>query len=293
MKRLFPFLWIVLLCACNDSEKEKEYLSLILVENIITNTNFIKQESENAYKIFKYQAEDPKTREKALIWLPAIEKIHAFSDSLVQYMQNLKGMVDADKRDSDIFKHTYFLHNLYDSLLSFQSNILNIDPELKEQFKNAVFISNLGQNTVQKNFSDFKQIVLSIQSNQGYIAILAVLENRIRNLEHNMISFCSQKITFHGCFLEKHIPLLNQDKSIVAPNDTIEITVATGRIITEAKTDMTVQGKKLSSNELGLIAYKFSASDKKGKHFIPITIEFADEAGIKKKVSNTISYTVQ
>ncbi|MFT3702794.1 MAG: hypothetical protein QM802_10505 [Agriterribacter sp.] len=267
----------------------------ILTDNITKTTSCITQKNEDLYTAFKYQLEDPKTKEKTAVIFPLVVKIYGHSDSIVEYIFSTKKAIAMEEQKGNTMTMSQLnLHSLYDSLIHFQSVIFNIDPELNHQFKDSTYILNICPDTSWQSFERFERTFLSVKFNQAYIGLLSVLENKIRKLENDMIRFCYSRITRHGCFDEKNIPLLFQDKTIAAGGDSVEITAALGEISTQNNPEMTIMGQKIPANDMGLMIYKLKTSGTKGKHPIPVTIDFTNNnTGVRTTVSKTLYYTIR
>lgn len=295
MQRL-PLLLLILFNACNNSKNDNDFVYHTLTDNITTATNDIIRRNENLYAAFKYQLEDPKTKEKITVILPLVVKVHKYSDNIVQYIDSTKRVISIDEQKGNIIDRSQLhLRSLYDSLIHFQSAMLAIDPELNHQFKESAYISNISTDTAQQSFEKFEQAFLAVKSNQAYLGFLSVLENKIRKLENGMITFCDKKSTYHGGIVERqYIPLLYQDKSILGGGDSIEITAAFGEITTQNNPEMTIMGQKIMANSMGLMICKVKANNIKGKHQIPVTIDFTDNnTGARATVSKTLYYTIR
>lgn len=294
MQRL-SFLLVILLIACNGSRNNDDFIYFTLTDNITKATNDINQRNENLYISLKNQLGDPAVKDKIAVIFPLIIKIHIYSDNIVHYIDSAKRAISIEEQEGNIFDGSQ-LHpqGLYDSLIHFQSLMLDIDPELSHQFKGSVYISNINSDTSQQSFKKFEQIFLSAKSNQAYIGVLSVLENKIRKFENDMITFCDKKITRHGILGRQYIPLLYQDKSILEGGDSIQITAAFGEITTQNNPEMIVMGKKVSANNTGVMICKVKANYAKGKYPIPVTIDFTDDnTGARATVSKTLYYTIR
>ncbi|MCC6290311.1 MAG: hypothetical protein IT249_20730 [Chitinophagaceae bacterium] len=295
MQRLFLLLLVIFLNACKNNQQDKDALFHILASNIDETANNISERNATLYYAFNYQLEDPILKDKTAILFPIITKIHAYSDSIVQQIRAIKRVIHEEElKGNTIEKPKLRLQNLYDSLIHFKSSIFRIDPEINQAFKDSIPLSNISLDTTQQSFKSFEQTFFSVQSNEAYIALLSVLENKIRVLENKLVVFYYDKTTYHGCNAERDVPLLSQDKSIVAGEDSIEITAAIGEVVSTGNPEMKIMGQKIEVNNLGLMIYKFKANKTKGKHAVPVTISFIDEnTGIREDVSKTLYYTVR
>lgn len=287
MRLLFSCTIIIIQFACNDAKKSEISASQILNETIESSTKFIEQKNWETYASLDANLEDPKTRYKTEIWKPHADMIKRLSDSLFGYIQSVKKQTKTDKS-------SFHLNSLYDTLIHYQSAMLNINERLTKEFKYAVFVSNFKPDTFQCSYNDFEHFFLSATSTEMYEALFNVLENRIRKTENALIWFCYMNTTHHGCGYEKIEPLVVMDKSVVMPNETIEILAGLGQINTKNKTTVYVGGKSITNDDSGIARYKFKASKAKGKYNVPVSIDFIDPStGEMKTISKTITYTVR
>ncbi|MFT3702792.1 MAG: hypothetical protein QM802_10495 [Agriterribacter sp.] len=184
---------------------------------------------------------------------------------------------------------------MYDTLTSYQSSLLHVDPELSQEFKDVTLISTFFPDTLHHNYTGFKQAFINAESFDACIGLLNVLTNRIRKTENKMVTFCYLKTGCLDCdgYESVHV-LLSQDKSIVIPGETIEIMAGLGSFSMSVKPEVRIFGKKVLNEENGVAVFKFTASKSIGKYNVPVTIDYIDEnTGAQKRVSKTITYTVR
>lgn len=285
MQRLHIFALILLLNACNN--KGDNSAPGVLNESIVSATRSIETWNWEIYTLFNAQMEDPKTRYKTGIWKPHADRIQNLSNHLVEYIQSAKKQIKPGMP-------SFQLRSFYDSLVYYQSAMLNINERLTREFKHAVLISNFNDDTLQCSYNDFEHIFLSAESPEMYNALFNVLENKIRRTENNMIRFCQSNTISYSCGYEKLEPLVAMDKSVVGPNETIEILAGLGQISTTTKTTVSISGKHIPNDWNGVAKYKFNVGNTKGKHNVLIAIDYIDPStGETRAISKTISYTVR
>lgn len=287
--RLILFCTIILIhFACNN---DKEATSLkIFNETIEASTKFIEQKNWETYDSFDEKLEDPKTRDKTEIWNPHARAIKYLSDSIFNYIRLIKEKAKKDyTKDASVY-----LNELYNRLLSYQSSLLNINTELTTTFKNLSFVSNFNADTIQLTYNNFENVLLSAPTKEAYLGLFNVLENKVRRIENRMITFCLKKIGSFITYYDKYTYLINLDKGVVASGDIIEVSAGLVEINTTTKSNVTIFEKKVESNENGIAVYKFKAAKAKGKHTVPVSIDFIDPStGEPKTISKTITYTVR
>ena len=75
--------------------------------------------------------------------------------------------------------------------------------------------------------------------------------------------------------------------SYVNAGEEIEITSGIGAFSKAAQPIILINGKNVSSDADGAAHYKFKASDKPGKHVVPVEINFTDQEGKNKPLQKT------
>lgn len=289
MRLLFSCTIIIIQFACNDAKKSEISASQILNETIESSTKFIEQKNWETYASLDANLEDPKTRYKTEIWNPHARAIKYLSDSIFNYISLIKEKAkENEKKDASVY-----LHELYNRLLSYQSSLLNINTELTTTFKNLSFVSNFNADTIQLNYSNFENVFLSAPTQEAYLGLFNVLENKIRRIENRMIAFCFMKIGDYNDSFTIYQPLFVQDKNIVSPGDSIEIIVGMGKINPTNKVIINILGDTVLPGSNGITSYKFSTHKIKGRHSVPLTISFSDLKGERQTISKTITYTVR
>ena len=135
---------------------------------------------------------------------------------------------------------------------------------------------------------------LSATTQEAYLGLFNVLENKVRRIENRMITFCLKKIDSFITYFDKYTYLIGLDKGVVASGDIIEVSAGLVEINTTTKSEVTIFKEKVESNQNGMVVYKFKAAKAKGKYNVPVSIDFIDPStGEHRSISKTITYTVR
>lgn len=290
MQRLFLFLSIIFLNACNNTQKNNGFYYSVLSESLETSTSLIKIQTQEKHDLLSNQLGNPDKSEKTIYWKPCAENIMHLSDNITAYIEMIKQNAAVK---SDI---TNYLHSLYDSLTNYQSSILNVDSEVNNEFRDRARIANFFPDSIQSNYIHFEQAFISAGSPEAHIGLLNVLENRIRKTENKMVTFCYLKTGSldEGGFFDRFHILVSQDKSIVPPGDTIEITAGLGAFSVSVKPEVHIFEKKILNDDDGIAVFKFIADKSSGKYNVPVTIDFIDPmTGQSRTIGKTLTYTVR
>lgn len=296
MQCILILVFILFVIGCGNANNKEDAVYKVLSEDIQNTTSIFNQNNGRLYQYFDYNLKDPKARDKIIVLLPALEKIHRSSDNIVQQINSMKAKIFSEEKAGNIINTNLLpLKNLYDSLVNFQTKMLDRDPMFLAEFRHMVLVSNFHTDTLQQPFSDFQQVFFSAKSNYAYISLLSTLENRIRLLENKMLEFEDKRIThLGGCFDGRYLPLLTQDKRIVSANDTVQIIAVSCDAINQDKLSMTVDGSSVKPNENGFMIYKLIAKNTKGKQNVLVAIDFIDTStGQPITISKIINYTVR
>lgn len=289
MLRLSTFLLIIGLNACNNTQTNTGLCYSVLSESLETSTSLIKIQTQEKYNLLSEQLVNSERSEKTAYWRPCAEKIMRLSDNVIAYIEMIKQNAAIK---SGI---TNYLHSLYDSLSVYQTSILNVDSEVNKVFRDRTLITNFFPDSIQSNYIHFEQAFISAGSPEAHSGLLNVLENRIRKTENKMVTFCYLKTGSldEGGF-DKLRVLVSQNKSIVIPGDTIEITAGLGSFSTAIRPEVRIFGKKIINQDNGIAVFKFTADKSSGKYDVPVEIDFIDEmTGEEKTVTKTVTYTVR
>jgi hypothetical protein len=123
--------------------------------------------------------------------------------------------------------------------------------------------------------------------------MLTKLQNNIKINELNIVTFCHEqigKVSFGPC--EADLPLVMINSSIVQPEEKMEIIAGNGTFYTNRNTKVFIYDRQIEIGENGVAEYKFNASSKPGRYFIPVRVNYLDQNGKQQTVQKEIEYTV-
>lgn len=93
-------------------------------------------------------------------------------------------------------------------------------------------------------------------------------------------------------FFTSYQAIVGQSSSYVKAGEKIEITAGIGSFSTQERPVITINRNNVSLRETGAAVYSFKASNKPGKHFVPVKIEFTNQDGQKMTQEFNVKYTV-
>lgn len=248
---------------------------------------------------------DPRTADYASKWHAKALEIKMLSDRITNYIDNLKRELKIEAglklvEGREVFPEdnvTAVIHlfdekgegkGLYDSLEKYERDMLTIDSEINNEFKNN-FISSTRiypgkDNFIQTFFANIPVI--------GALAMLSKFENDTKIMENQFVSYCHNKSSPVMIIDDFVAPLVSQSSTNVKGGDEIEITAGVGAFSTVMKPVISIRGKSLQLGEDGTALYKLKAPLEPGKYSLPVTFQYTKADGTSGVMIKEVGYTV-
>ncbi len=279
-------------------------------EGFLNSNSVVSNSSTVIYHALDEKLLKPESAQQASVWQPKAMLIKENSAGIIRYLDSLivelkkeaglrlENMIEVYREDDLEAVSSFFLNKntgdeLYDRLQKYKSDILAVDPELKKEFGDNSIIITYRFEQERKSQKDFTKTFFDDVPAIAAVAILRELENNVRVLENQFVTYCFNKIgsTDGDGSFDKFGVIIGQSSNIVKAGDKIEITAGIGSFSVRANPKITIDGKEIQM-ENAVASYKFKTPLKAGKYSIPVKIEYTDVDGSKKIQTNKVEYNV-
>lgn len=298
----------VFFLACTDVS-ENELVLLTALEESLTNSNkTIDKSTESFYTLLKEKLTDP-TADRAQVWQTKAIEVRKLTAEMYNYFENMKSELKKEAGIISDDQHTKFNENdsydvkqqfittekgteLFGRMTQYKKDILSIDSDSKEAFKDFLLIAkridslDIAKQNMNRVFFENTSVIASLVA-------LSQFQNNIKNIENRMVQFCVNK-TSGGCILtfEVYSAIVAQSSSYLRGGQEIEITAGVGAFSKAAKPMIVFDGKTLPVDESGVAIYKFRTPGKAGEYNVPVKIIYIDQEGRKQTIVKDVEYTV-
>jgi hypothetical protein len=205
------------------------------------------------------------TAERAKYWFANAEKIQALTEKMYDEIEMYKSRPRREISSQEILQ----------KLVDYKANILAIDSELRSQFSNTL--------TFNEDYSTIKTQ-----------PALTALQNDLKIIENNVVTFCSQKIgsTDHY-FYTFFSAIVGQNSNYLKPGETLELKAGIGSFSKAAQPRISFDGKMVEIGEEGYALFKKRVPATPGSYLIPVVITYFDQVtGKDEKRLIDVEYTV-
>lgn len=267
----------------------------------------IEEKNKTVFSSFDSLLADSKTQERARIWKPYADQAKQLADATVAYLQSLQ--MDLKKASGydpktgefqldELEEPTRLLadpgvkgNELLKKLTDFKNSLLAISPELKKEFENSLPLDlkvPKSSGAVQK---DWKNSYFNMVPTIAAITILSKFENDVRNSEAMVVDYCLQQVGSVKLRFNTYTPIIGSSATYLLDGQELEITAGLGAFNSEKKPTVTINGQTIQIGSDNLARQKLVASGV-GTKTVPVTVNYTDQDGNPKTVTQNIQYTV-
>lgn len=286
--KILPFTLLVLF-SCSHNPTENSAAFEILNQGLVNSTAKIDSESNSIYRLIEAKLLDSKLSPQANLWQPVTSKIQLFSDDICIYIDSLKNDLN---HKPDLFKSNEKGNELFNRLINYKQNLLELNPEINSVFGKRVLLISKPFNIQINNQKDFNRIFLDNSSTETKLALLTRLQNNIRIIENDLAGFCYSKIDTTISDYNNFSLFISQSGFDVSPGQNIQLMVGVGIFSKASQPKIIIDGNKKSIGENGYVDYQFKASNQTGIHNIPIKTYYTNLKGITESRIDTVKYNV-
>jgi hypothetical protein len=280
---------LIFLFSCSHNRSENTTAVEILNEGLVNSCAKIDSESNSLYRLIEAKLLDPKFSPQANLWQPVASKIQLFSDHIYIYIDSLKNDLN---HKPDLFKSNEKGNELFNRLINYKQNLLELNPEINSVFRNRVLLISKPFDFQISNQKDFNQFFLNNPSTETKLALLIRFQNNIRIIENDLASFCYSKIDTTISDYNNFSLFISQSGYDVSPGQNIQLLVGVGIFSKASQPKIIIDGNRKSIGENGAVDYTFQASNQIGIHAIPIKVYYTNLKGITESKSDTVKYNV-
>ena len=274
---LSSFLLILASCHSNPSNSQLEEIDNGLQLSI----HFIAGQNEVIYHTITEEGLDPLTRSVSSQWVPPAFKAQTLSARAISYIDSLHAKMSASgslsKEDEK---------GLFDTLVNCRRNLLNVFPDSLDPGGHylaeerimirrhiPLLLDTSGHTQPGLTFQEWADHLF-----QGDTAMITLSLDKLKIdvllSEQEILKYCDKHASLAVDRFDIFAPLINLNRSIVAPGDTIELTAGIGAYLSSARPNITIAGVSVPLVSGGLAFYKLRASKRPGRYSIPVMIEY-------------------
>ena len=267
---------VVFLFSCSNQNTSEVFNQLNT--SLISSNEFISSFTQNEYRELTGNLSDPRTVERARKWQPKSIIIQKMTVDILKEIDSIK-----ENLENKIEGPKQFV--LFDKINNFRNTILSLDASLNRTFsKDKKLIQSSKESFVDSTFSGKKR--------EEQIMLLTALQNKILMFENRVVTFCKLQ-TEPGCNLGFDVStvIVGQNTTHLKFGELLEINAGVGAFRTAGNPTITINSNIIPTLN-GVAHFKLRASNKIGKHSIPVKIDYLNQNGEKVSTNNDVEYYV-
>ncbi len=223
------------------------------------------------------------------------------------YFDSCINALKTDDR-SEIATHSFYL-----KLFNYKRDLINVlDPEeyqhipvYKEQiiskkkhlFAEIPVLASIEHTSTPANNDLNEKRWLDSTFGNADIAMQTLMLHKIKNdvliSEQILLDFCFRSSTDHNPYHYEEIRLITSlSSSTIKSGESIEVTAGIAIVNDLLKPRVTIGGKKVRLNGMGLTEYTFQPQGRSGKYSLPVIIEITKPDGSIDKYQKKLNYTI-
>lgn len=282
---------IIFLASCtNDSKSDLKVINA-LNESIENSNKAVNASTTDIMISLEEKMHDYSTKERAMVWFPKAQLIQKISKNAFDQIEEIKLKLEKDHNNNITQEN---ILNVYNCLIKYKSELLQIDPKLTSEYQRYLKIFTRTIDSSNENQIKMFNEYFSGASTPSAKAMLTKLQNNIKINEEGMVVFCHEHC-YRLCGLGSSSisTLIGLDRGVVEPGGIIELVAGVGEFNKYYTPEIFVYGKPISMKRDDVLAYyKMKVSAKPGKYYVPVKINYTDQNGIKQSINKEIEYTV-
>ena len=282
--------------------------------SLMTASGIVERKNVDIFKSFQRKIEDPKTKEKAEIWMPKALKAKALADAMYSYLDGLKlelkkesdlKIVDGleEYKEDDLEASTRLMislppegknkgKELYEKLSAFKKDLLAIDSGIaKEVGPNLPLDLSIPKSNNQASNKDWAYGYFHMTPTVASITILSKFQNDIKNSEAQVVEYCHKEIGEVEIIYDAFQAFAGTNSQYLMPGEELVITAGVGAFSKAAKPTISIDGANVAIKEDGSAEYKTIVSNS-GSNVKKVRISFYRPDGTLATVEKEVKYTV-
>ena len=284
--------------------------------SLITASGIVEQNNSDIFKSFQKKIEDPKTKEKAEIWMPRALQARKLADDVYNYIDGLKLELKKESgltmengvevyKEDDLEAGTRLLvspkptgyekgKELYAKLKNFKKQLLfGIDSATigKDVGPNLPLDLRIPKSSNEAAKDDWAFSYFHMTPTIAGITILSKFQNDIRNSEAQVVEYCHKKIGEVEIIYDEFQAFAGTNSQYLMPGEELIITAGVGAFSKAAKPTISVDGANIAIKPDGSAEYKTTVSNS-GSNTKKVRISFLKPDGTTATVEKDVKYTV-
>ncbi len=286
--------------------------------SLMTASGIAEQKNQDIFKSFQRKLDDPKTHEKAAIWMPKAEAAKKYADALYLYLDNLKKELKQESdlkivegkeeyKEDDLEAPTRLLvsrppagkykgRELFDKLNNFRNDLMKIDSGIaREVVPNLPLdlripkTDKIPQTDQEKE--DWAYGYFQMTPTIASITILSKFQNDVKNSEAQVVEYCHKEIGEVEIIYDEFQAFAGTSSQYLMPGEELTITAGVGAFSKAARPSITVDGASVAIKPDGSAEYK-TVTSASGAYTKKVRISFLKPDGTTSTVEKDVKYTV-
>lgn len=277
-------------------------------------TRIAEQKNQDIFKSFQRKLDDPKTKEKAQIWMPKAEAAKKLADDIYNYVETLKAELRKESgehevdgklvyKEDDLEASTrLFISNppegkgkgkeLFDRLKKFKDQLLDIDPGIKTEVgPNLPLDLSIPKSNNTASQDDWAYGYFHMTPSVASITILSKFQNDIKNSEAQVVEYCHKEIGEVEIIYDEFQAFAGTNSTYLMPGEELVITAGVGAFSKAAKPSISIDGANVPLKPDGSAEYKTTVNNS-GANTKKVRISFVKPDGTTATVEKEVKYTV-
>lgn len=282
--------------------------------SLMTASGIAEQKNVDIFKSFQKKIEDPKTKEKAEIWMPRALKAKVLADEVYLYLEALKVELKKESdlkmeegvevyKEDDLEASTRLFisrppegkakgKELFDKLTAFKTRLMDIDPDVKRDIGPTLPLDlSIPKSNNKISNTDWAYGYFHMTPTVASITILSKFQNDIRNSEAQVVEYCHKEIGEVEIIYDEFKALAQPSTQYAMPGEQIVITAGIGAFSKAAKPTITIDGAVVPLNADGAAEYKMIAGTS-GAYAKKVRISYSKPDGTTASIEKEVKYTV-
>jgi hypothetical protein len=279
---------IFILCAAitlHSCKGRSDSEQLVQVNESLVNSNqLVTGDIQCVIHSLEQKLVDPQTMIEAKIWAPPAFEAEKIGAKLNQYIDSLEIDIQSKQVYIEDSLHTLFIklanyrldlsHLLYPEILRYPllkaaiERLNNNIPVLYQYPYNSALEAEAStfKNWREKSFGDLQPAILKLA--------LSKIHNDILISAYQIIHYCDTHLKDISTWVDKYQMIATLSSSVVKAGQPIEVTVGLWPFGAYLHSVITINGDSTKLNEDGVTIANVKASEKIGKHIIPVRIQY-------------------
>lgn len=225
---------------------------------------------------------DLRLAERARTWFPRAKAAEQLTKDMNNYIE---GLISLQNSHSLGDQRTV----LQNKLQVYADSILALDPGIYTVFRSA-FADSVKADRFKPSLSEMLRSMYHATEPEK-APILVQLKLSVAERGYAIISYCNE-MSLPGCVLrfDTYTALIGQNSQAILPGEELEIFAGMGAFSKQAGLKISVNGRRVTVNDEGMMRYSFKPAGKPGTYQLPVVLDFVDQDGKQRSIEKTVTY---